>query len=125
MKNARVCTKVITAGRLKKAIQFLRAAEILEGEPQLADAFVTLCVQAGIASADVICCLLLGLHSVGENHARSVELLRSVLPNAAAELAQLLDMKSRSSYSEHGMDSLARSAAFSAATNLTRTASAM
>ena len=58
------CAKAVRAGRLRKAEQFLTvAAETLDlaGEQHdVGDAYATLCVTAGIAAADVICCALLG-----------------------------------------------------------------
>lgn len=56
-------------GRLAKARQFADAAHdvlALAGEADdVADAFVTLAVHAGIAAADVICCVRLGRHARG------------------------------------------------------------
>lgn len=58
-----------------KAMQFLDAAETVEtladDSNDVADAYVTLCVHAGIAAADVICCKRLGEHSRGEDQSRS------------------------------------------------------
>lgn len=54
-KNKR-CGDAVRAGRLEKAKQFRLAAEIVDGyaagDVALLDAYVTLCVQAGIAAAD-------------------------------------------------------------------------
>ena len=56
---------------LTKAKQFLDAADILEtiteGDVDVEDAYITMCVHSGIAAADVICCAQLGEHSTGEN----------------------------------------------------------
>lgn len=66
------CNKATRSGRFRKAGQFLEAAGVVrtmsEGGADLNDACVTLCVHAGIASADVICCAVLGEHAQGENH---------------------------------------------------------
>ena len=61
------CSATITQGRLDKANQFIAAAETLrdlaDEDDEVADAFVTLCVHAGIAASDVICCGTLGEHA--------------------------------------------------------------
>lgn len=92
-------------GRMRKAAQFLEAAEILrdaaEDQEEVGDALVTLCVQAGIAAADAICCRALGEHVQGEDHAQAIDLLRragSDGPELASSLAALLGMKTRASY---------------------------
>jgi hypothetical protein len=56
------CTAAIRQGRLRKAEQFLRAANLVR---DVADAYSTLCVHAGIAASDVICCARLGEHAQG------------------------------------------------------------
>lgn len=47
-------------GRRRKAEGFMTAANIIDDladdTADMADAFVTLCIHAGIAAADVICC---------------------------------------------------------------------
>ena len=72
----RRCTDADRRGRLAKARQFLEAVELVEAladEDDLLDAMVTLCVHAGIAAADVICCARLGEHATGQNHTEAVE----------------------------------------------------
>lgn len=53
-------------GRLRKAEQFMEAAdtihELADDERDVADAYVTLCVHAGIAASDAICGAALGEH---------------------------------------------------------------
>ncbi len=94
------CTPVDRAGRLAKAEQFLTAAELLDDEArELTDAYVTLCVHAGIAAADVICCARLGEHSRGEDHAGAVELLARVDKALANTLSALLGIKTKAGYS--------------------------
>ena len=48
-----------TRGRLRKAEQFWDAAEsireLADDEAEIGDVYVTLCVHAGIAAADVVC----------------------------------------------------------------------
>ena len=96
------CTASSRVGRLAKARQFLLAAETITtviDDQEIADAFVTLCVHAGIAAADVICCARLGVHHAGENHNDAVTLLASADRSAAKHLKALLDMKTRAGYS--------------------------
>jgi hypothetical protein len=83
--------------RLEKAIEFLDAADEVVDRP---DAFVTLCVSSGIASADVCCCRRLGEHAQGDDHGAAVQLLRRVDATLATDLQTLLQMKTRSAYGE-------------------------
>ena len=89
-------------GRLGKATQFLTAAELIASsidDAELADAFITLCVHAGIAASDVICCAKLNEHSLGGNHNSAVGLLSQVDQDSAVHLRTLLDMKGHAGYS--------------------------
>lgn len=103
----RACGPAEARGRLRKAGQFLAAAQLLEEFPdelggEIGDAFVTLCVHAGIAAADAICCLAVGEHAQGDDHAEAVALLRSVSPGGtrlATALNDLLILKARAGYS--------------------------
>ena len=62
----------VRRGRLAKAEQFATAAAELrhssDGAADLDDVYVTLCVHAGIAAADVICARKLDVHAQGQNH---------------------------------------------------------
>jgi hypothetical protein len=86
-----------------KAEQFADAAiavDMLADEAtDVADAYVTLCVHAGIAAADAICGARLGEYSRGENHDDAVALLSSVDRNLAGHLRALLTMKTLAGYS--------------------------
>lgn len=104
--RTRTCNESITAGRLRKAEQFLSAAETIrefaDDEYEIGDAYVTLCVHAAIAAADVICCAALGMHAIGEDHDEALALLQKVHPDGpdlAKCLATLLGMKTRAGYS--------------------------
>ena len=96
------CPKHVRAGRFRKAEQFHDAAQgvltLADDNDDVSDAFVTLCVHAGIAAADVICCASLGKHATGENHQTAVGLLRQVDKDAARHLKTLLDMKTKAAY---------------------------
>jgi hypothetical protein len=64
-------------------------------------AFVTLCVHAGIAASDAICCHALGEHAQGENHVDAVQHLKRVRPDGqefAKALETLLRFKTRAGY---------------------------
>ena len=52
--------------------------ELADDESDLCDSHVTLCVHAGIAAADVICCARLGRHAHGENHDEAIGLIEKV-----------------------------------------------
>lgn len=101
MADAKQCTEGTRAGRLTKAQQFLMAAETIEtivDDEAIADAYITLCVHAGIAAADVICCAKLGRHHQGDNHNAAVALLAQADTSASKQLKRLLDMKTKCGY---------------------------
>ena len=102
MGSPKRCTEATRTGRLAKANQFFLAAETIAAtieDQAIADAYVTLCVHAGIAAADVICCARLGRHAQGDDHQEAVALLSEVDRTQAKYLAVLLDLKTRSGYS--------------------------
>lgn len=104
MGDTKNCTSEIRSGRLNKANQFLRAAEIIESvidDEDLADAYVTLCVHAGIAAADVICCTKLQVHSTSTNHKKAVALLATVDQINSTHLNTLIDLKTHAGYTEN------------------------
>lgn len=71
-------------GRLAKAEQFWEVA---------------LCVHAGIAAADALCCAGLGEHAQGEKHDDAVQLLAKVDVEASRALRALLGLKTKAGYS--------------------------
>jgi hypothetical protein len=102
----RKCDEVAIAGRLRKAEQFMEGGETIRefasDESDIGDAYVTLCIHAGIAAADVICCIALGAYAQGEDHSEAVAHLSSVRPDGKSlgnSLRTLLMMKSRAGYS--------------------------
>lgn len=102
----RKCDEPTIAGRLRKAEQFMQAAaalrEIDEMQDDVGDAVVTLCVHAGVAVADVICCIAQGEHAQGEDHNAAVAHLSKVRPGGRElgnSLRTLLGMKTRAGYS--------------------------
>ncbi|MDQ1295357.1 MAG: hypothetical protein QG608_3242 [Actinomycetota bacterium] len=105
MNPARPADAGYAAGRRRKSIQFLTAAEIImelaDDGTDIGDAYVTLCVHAGIAAADAMCAHHLGQHNSGENHHEAVALLKRVHPEGralATDLSQLLSLKTRAGY---------------------------
>jgi len=94
------CSAAIAQGRLNKANQFLTAAETIRDvtDDESADVFVSLCVLAGIAASDVICCSILGEHAQGESHDDATRLLASADKEAAKSLATLLRLKTKAGY---------------------------
>jgi hypothetical protein len=101
------CTPDMRHGRLLKAGRFLDAANLIAeqpgGEAGNADAYVTLCVNAGIAASDVICCARLGQHAQGQDHNEAVTLLGHADSGSARHLRMLLSMKTKASYSHAGV----------------------
>jgi len=89
-------------GRWAKAQQFADAAELhydeARGAADLADAFVSLAVLAGIAAADVICIAKLGRYSATGNHRESVDLLKAADSESAKHLERLLNVKTKAGY---------------------------
>jgi hypothetical protein len=87
---------------MNKTNQFITAAETIRefsGEDdEAADVYVTLCVHAGIAAADVICCSSLGKHAQGESHNDATTLLASTDKDAAKHLQVLLRLKTKAGY---------------------------
>lgn len=101
------CTPATRAGRNRKARQFREAAsvirELADEAADVADAYVTLLVHAGIAASDVICCARLGEHAQGDNHAEAVALLAAVDADCANALDVLLRLKTRAGYSHQSV----------------------
>lgn len=89
-------------GRMRKAEQFLEWAEnlraLVEAEDDYVDAYVTMCVHAGIAAADVICCARLAEMSKSTQHEDAVALLKKVDPVHSNRLKTLLSLKSKAGY---------------------------
>jgi hypothetical protein len=100
------CDEATIAGRLRKAEQFLESAatirEFADDEQDVADACVTMYVHAGVAAADVICCIALGEHPRGDAHNEALAFLGRVRPDGAElakALSPLLGMKTRAGHS--------------------------
>lgn len=93
----------VRRGRMAKAEQFAAVAEavhaLADEADDVADAYVTLCVHAGIAAGDVISAAALGVHPQGENHQEAVKLLATADKQASKHLATLLGMKTLAGYS--------------------------
>lgn len=101
----RECDEPLAAGRLRKAEQFLDVAETIrdltDDEADVGDAFVTLCILAGIAASDAICCRALGHYVQGDDHNQAIAELSKAGPNGKAlstDLRALLQMKNRAEY---------------------------
>lgn len=96
------CDDAVRRGRLRKNVQFKDAAELIrefaDTDEDIADAYITLCVHAGIAAADAICCVRLGYHARGDNHREAVDLLGKADQAVRGHLENLLRMKTRSGY---------------------------
>jgi hypothetical protein len=121
MNSAKPCSKAKRAGRLSKAEQFFKAAEIIKDsidDNDLADSLVTLCVHAGIGASDVICCAKLGRHSSGPNHRQAIQMISQIDLTLGNHLKNLLDMKGHSGYSEHASSIESRESAFISASAL-------
>lgn len=123
------CTGATIEGRLRKAEQFMEAADIVhelaDDERDVGDAYVTLCVHAGIAAADVVCCVVLGEHAQGDDHNQAVAHLSKVRPDGrelGGSLRTLLAMKTRAGYGHRQVTADQRRRAQRAADRLVRAA---
>ncbi|HVS29368.1 MAG TPA: hypothetical protein VHE14_07430 [Solirubrobacteraceae bacterium] len=123
------CDEVVKDGRFRKAIQFLSAAETIrelaDREDEIGDAYVTLCVHAGIAAADVICCHALGYHVQGQDHGSAIAELSRVQPDGRElghALRVLLSNKTRAEYGEYAISADQRKRAGRAAERLVEAA---
>jgi hypothetical protein len=100
--RTRPCGADIRRGRLRKAEQFADAAnlihEYVDTDDDDADAYVTLCVHAGIAASDVICCAVSASMRRGESQ-RGNRAPERVETDAAKHLSVLLGLKTKSGYS--------------------------
>lgn len=119
------CGADLAGGRLRKAEQFYAAAQdirdLADEEADVGDAYVTLCVHAGIAAADAICCTAMGKHARGENHSEAVALLKIVRPDGdklAYSLTTLLRFKTRAGYSALPVNASMRTRSAAAAERL-------
>lgn len=92
------CSAAMRRGRMRKAREFLELAEL--AGPELPDGCVSNAVLAGIAAADVICCVRSGVRAAGEDHQRAVVLLKQADARSAPHLDRLIRLKSRSAYSD-------------------------
>ena len=125
----RDCDETTAAGRLAKAEQFLEAAatvrDLADDEADVGDALVTLCVHAGIAASDVICCRALGHYVQGEDHLQAIAELSKVSPDGKElgnDLRALLQMKSRAGYAAPPVTAAQRKRAWRRAESLVEAA---
>jgi hypothetical protein len=87
-----------------------------------ADAYATLCIHAGIAAADVICCARLGRHARGDDHSDAVGLLDKADAASSKQLRTLLSMKTKAAYTHTPMSATDAKRAGRAADALVETA---
>lgn len=98
------CSRHDAATRLKQAMSFAELAEIADTGTDTGperSAAVSNAVLAGVAAADAICCVRLGLHASGDDHYGAARLLREVADvgqEAAASLSTLLGLKQKAQY---------------------------
>lgn len=95
------CGERQRAGRMSKAREFFTSAEklgVLAEPTDPVDAQVELFIQAGIAAADVVCCVQMGLHASGQDHKDAVALLKQVDSKLSVDLSTVLSLKARTSY---------------------------
>lgn len=127
--RTRKCDDATMSGRMRKAQQFMEAAdtirELADDEADVGDAFVTMCVHAGIAAADVLCCVSLGEHAQGDDHTDAVALVKRVHPDGAEmskALNVLLGLKTKAGYSSRPVSTEDRKRAHRSAERLVNAA---
>ena len=127
--RTRECDESIIRGRLRKAEQFLDSAanirDLADDEADVGDALVTLCVHAGIAASDVICCKALGHFVQGDDHQQAVGEISKVVPGGkelGGDLRALLQMKTRAGYAAPPVSSEERKRAWRRAESLVEAA---
>lgn len=127
----RDCDEPTREGRLRKAVQFLEAAatirDLANDESEIGDAFVTLCVQAGIAASDVVCCKALGHFVQGDDHNQAIAELSKIRPDGTElgnALRALLQMKTRAGYGAPAVSAAQRKRAWRRAESLVEAAQA-
>lgn len=101
MGGQRNCDSVVTAGRLSKAIEFFELADL--GADTHPNAAGDLYVNAGIAAADVLCCVRLGVHSNTGNHSEAVALLKRADSGSERHLNTLLNFKNKAAYTHQDL----------------------
>jgi hypothetical protein len=104
MAGQRDCDSAVIAGRISKAIEFFDAADLLGKE--MANAAGDLYVDAGIAAADVICCVRLGVHSNTGSHNEAVALLKQADSGSERHLNTLLNLKNKAAYTHQDLTSV-------------------
>lgn len=100
------CGKAEARVRLSHAIKFLEVAELVESEaqdgidPASISVAAALAILAGIASADSVCCVKLGMRSRGDDHHQAEEFLKRIKggEKAAAQLSELISLKDTAYY---------------------------
>jgi hypothetical protein len=118
--RTRQCPEGVRAGRLNKAIEFHGAATLVEDVAP--NAAVDLLVDAGIAAADAICCVRLGVYSAGESHNEAIALLEKAERDVAKDLQALLNLKSKVAYAHQSVTTDDRKRANRAASHLVEAA---
>ncbi|OPX05982.1 hypothetical protein [Mycobacterium sp. AT1] len=96
MTGQRDCDSTVTSGRMDKATEFLDLAAFAEDTHPTAAAH--LYVDAGIAAADVICCVRLGMHSNTGSHSEARALLKKAESGSERHLATLPSLKNKAAY---------------------------
>src|SRR4051812_27781954 len=125
----RKCDERVAVGRLRKAEQFLSVAETIrdlaDDEAEIGDVFVTLCIHAGIAASDAICCRGLGHFVQGDDHNQAIAQLLKANPEGkklSGDLRALLQMKNRAEYGADPVNADQRKRAWRRAENLVEAA---
>lgn len=106
--------------RLQVAAKYLDVAELVASETGRAvnNVVVGIAVLAGIAAADSLCLIALGVRYSGTDHAEAAKLLRQVDADLASELATLIRLKPPSHYGHSFINDTDRTKSLRAARNL-------
>lgn len=85
MHRCDLCRSLEEGARIPTGRQLVQDGTV--GQNELNDAYITMCVHAGIDAADVICCRRLNVHHQGENHNEAITTLGRVDRQLASDLA--------------------------------------
>jgi hypothetical protein len=121
--RTRPCTPVNARARLKAALAYLKASEIIlaEDRDEFASVAAGLAVLAGIAACDAICCKGVGRPARGDDHRGAADLVKTASTQGARHrvlLIRLLELKDQAHYGFFDVSGVKASRAVSAAREL-------
>ena len=94
--DSKPCSSGTAAERFHKALHLQAVAGMIEDDAELVDAYALVCIRAGVAAADSICCHVLGRYVPVGDTPTSVTQLEKVGDQSATEaLRNLFKLRRR------------------------------